>query len=146
MMNTFLMIACHISRNTISIVNNATFLFIDHLKNNFYFSCRKRLKLPCHLVQSMTVSSPIHKGNFRARASMRNGRQLERDTQKTTLREKKNKTTIINLPFGGTVFYHRESDTFTNELETKELQTILIVFAYIETRLTLTKGTYQSNK
>lgn len=73
-MNTFFYDCRHISRKTILIVNNATFLFIDHLKNNFYFSCRKRLKLPGHLVESMTVSSPIHKGNFRARGSMQNER------------------------------------------------------------------------
>lgn len=53
--------------------------------------------------------------------------------------EKKNKTTIINLPFGGDGDGDDDGIVFTatrkwyihnNELETEELQTILIVFAY----------------
>lgn len=98
------------------------FYFIDHLKNNFNFSYRKRLKLPCHLTE-YEPSSPIHNSNFTAN-----------EKKKKKRGEQKNKTTIINLQFCGTVFVlpqYTKSDTFTSEVKPHQ-RAILIVFA-IET-------------
>lgn len=87
-------IKTHFFEYFISIANNSilVFYFIDHLKNNFNFSYRKRLKLPCHLTE-YEPSSPIHNSNFTAN-----------EKKKKKRGEQKNKTTIINLQFCGTVF------------------------------------------